>query len=295
MVFEAGGAVTPEARRLFESVNETRPDDPAALYYIGMADAQAGEPAAALETWEKLAAKTPADAPWRGDLIALMTRAAAELGVEPKLPPEPSAEEMPSQLGEADRGQPSQVGEAGGAQPPQIGEAGRGQDAAAVPGPSADDMAAAGEMSPEERRAMIEGMVGRLAERLQDQPDDLEGWKRLALSYRVLGELDKALPAYERAAALAPGDAAAQAEYARAFLDAAPSRERVPDAAVQLYRRVLALDPDHADALWFVGYAEATAEPPDREAARGHWRKLLSLLPPGTDAYKSVENALQAL
>ncbi|MGD9538305.1 MAG: c-type cytochrome biogenesis protein CcmI [Alphaproteobacteria bacterium] len=286
MVFDAGGAVTPEARRLFASVEAARPDDPAALYYIGMADAQGGDPAAALETWERLAALTPPDAPWRADLIAMMTQAAAELGVEPKLPPGPGTEDKPPQVGAADRGQnqqtPPQVGAADRGQNQQSGEADRGQQ---------DN----NNLSAEERQAMIEGMVERLAERLKENPDDLEGWKRLALSYRVLGDWAKALPAYARAAALAPEDAAAQAEYARAMLDAAPSRERVPEEAISLYRRVLALDPDHADALWFVGYAEATAEPPDREAARGHWSKLLSVLPPGSEAYQSVEKALDAL
>jgi cytochrome c-type biogenesis protein CcmH/NrfG len=58
---------------------------------------------------------------------------------------------------------------------------------------------------------------------------------------------------------------------------------------------VLALDPNHPDALWFVGYAEATAEPPNKDAARDHWQKLLALLTPGTQAYKSVENALGSL
>lgn len=59
-------------------------------------------------------------------------------------------------------------------------------------GPSADDVAAAKDMSTEDRNAMIEGMVASLASRLKDNPDDLEGWKRLVRSYVVLGMRDKA-------------------------------------------------------------------------------------------------------
>ena len=39
---------------------------------------------------------------------------------------------------------------------------------------------------------MIRGMVERLAARLEQQPDDKEGWARLAHAYDVLGETDKA-------------------------------------------------------------------------------------------------------
>jgi cytochrome c-type biogenesis protein CcmH len=43
-----------------------------------------------------------------------------------------------------------------------------------------------------DQNAAIHTMVDRLAARLKDNPDDLEGWQRLAKSYRVLGENDKA-------------------------------------------------------------------------------------------------------
>jgi cytochrome c-type biogenesis protein CcmH len=69
-------------------------------------------------------------------------------------------------------------------------------------GPSAQDIAAAQSMSPEERQAMIRGMVERLAARLEQQPNDKEGWARLAHAYDVLGDSDKAQAARARAAAL---------------------------------------------------------------------------------------------
>jgi cytochrome c-type biogenesis protein CcmH len=58
-------------------------------------------------------------------------------------------------------------------------------------------------MSPAERQAMIRGMVDRLAARLDANPDDAEGWQRLARAYAVLGETEKAEAAAARAAALA--------------------------------------------------------------------------------------------
>src|SRR5262249_28066174 len=65
-------------------------------------------------------------------------------------------------------------------------------NAAAVPGPSAADVAAAGEMSPEQRADMVRGMVARLADRLKQNGSDVEGWLRLVRAYMVMGDRDKA-------------------------------------------------------------------------------------------------------
>jgi cytochrome c-type biogenesis protein CcmH len=61
--------------------------------------------------------------------------------------------------------------------------------------PSADDIAAASELSPEERSTMVRGMVERLAERLKKDGSDVEGWLRLVRAYIVLGDRDRALAA----------------------------------------------------------------------------------------------------
>lgn len=59
-------------------------------------------------------------------------------------------------------------------------------------GPSASDVAAAANMSDEERREMVRSMVGRLAARLHGNGGDVEGWLRLMRAYVVLGDRDKA-------------------------------------------------------------------------------------------------------
>jgi cytochrome c-type biogenesis protein CcmH len=73
---------------------------------------------------------------------------------------------------------------------------------ARMPPPSTADAAAAKEMSTEDRGRMIRGMVERLAARLRDNPDDLEGWRRLARAYQVLGDTDKASDAHAKIEAL---------------------------------------------------------------------------------------------
>ena len=58
---------------------------------------------------------------------------------------------------------------------------------------------------------MIRGMVEGLAARLEDSPDDLDGWLRLVRSYKVLNEQEKARKAIASARAAFAGDEAALA------------------------------------------------------------------------------------
>lgn len=69
------------------------------------------------------------------------------------------------------------------------------QPATPAPGPSADDIAAAGKMNAEDRSAMVRGMVERLADRLQRDGSDVDGWLRLVRAYTVMGDRGKALSA----------------------------------------------------------------------------------------------------
>jgi len=58
-------------------------------------------------------------------------------------------------------------------------------------GPSTEDVRAAQQMSPEERAQMILGMVESLASKLEDNPEDAEGWKKLLRARQVLGQTDQ--------------------------------------------------------------------------------------------------------
>jgi cytochrome c-type biogenesis protein CcmH len=73
-------------------------------------------------------------------------------------------------------------------------------------GPSPNQMAAAGELSPEQRSDMVRGMVGRLAARLQRDGSDVEGWLRLVRAYAVLGERAEAQSAAASARRALAGD-----------------------------------------------------------------------------------------
>lgn len=72
-------------------------------------------------------------------------------------------------------------------------------EAEGAPGPSAGDVAAAAAMTPEERQAMIEGMVAQLGDRLATEGGSAEEWARLITSLAMLGRTDEAREIYAEA------------------------------------------------------------------------------------------------
>jgi len=67
-------------------------------------------------------------------------------------------------------------------------------------------VAAASRLAPDQQSAMVQTMVARLAERLQQDGSDIEGWLRLVRSYMVLGDREKALAAVGDARRALAGD-----------------------------------------------------------------------------------------
>jgi cytochrome c-type biogenesis protein CcmH len=169
-----------------------------------------------------------------------------------------------------------------------------GVDPADLPvpsGPSREQMQAAESMAPEERAAMIRDMVAGLAARLEEQPGDIDGWRRLGRSYQVLGEPQKAADAYRHVAQALPNDLEAQLDYADALLAAAP--DELSPAAKQQMRRVLELDPRNPAALFHLGQAAAQAG--DAAAARAHWQLLLAQVPPDAPERAQIQRLIDQL
>ena len=257
LVAASGGRVTPEARAGFREVLAARPGDPAARYYLALGKAQAGELRDALDMWRSLLLDAPADAPWREPVAQRVRDLAARLGVD---------------------------GAAAAAPPEDGGERRR---------PTAEDMAAAADMSPEERRRMIRGMVEGLAARLEDEPDDAEGWRRLVRVYGVLGERQEAYAAMARAVARLPDDAGALLAAAGALMRARRPDDPVPQAAVTALRRILDIEPENPRALFHMG--EVQAETGEIERARATWLGLLGRLDPGSPTHTAVKRSLERL
>lgn len=132
--------------------------------------------------------------------------------------------------------------------------------------------AAAAESSPQ-------AMVGRLARRLMDNPNDLDGWLMLGRSYTVLNETDLAARAYERANQLADGkNADALIGLAEAL--SVQDESQLSGRAGKLIERALLLDPHSPKALFFG--AAAALHRGDLPLARQRFVALLALNPPDT-------------
>lgn len=118
--------------------------------------------------------------------------------------------------------------------------------------------------------------VNKLAVRLKDEPDNVEGWSMLARSYARMGRHAEAAPAFEKATRLQPGDASLLADYADTL---AMQNGRVLEGApLQLVARALKIDPDNAKALALAGTAAFNRQ--DYAAAVRQWERLAQVSPP---------------
>ncbi|MCU4651830.1 c-type cytochrome biogenesis protein CcmI [Roseibacterium sp. SDUM158016] len=161
MILSAGGYVSPEAEAALTEGLALEPRNGTARYYAGLMYAQQGRPDLAFPIWRNLMAESTPDAPWLEPIRLQIEEVAVLAGHRVTL---------------ADLPQPS-----------------------APRGPSAADVEAAQEMAPEDRAAMVEGMVAGLADRLATEGGPPEDWARLITAYGVLGQADAAQAIYEEA------------------------------------------------------------------------------------------------
>ncbi len=158
-------------------------------------------------------------------------------------------------------------------------------------GPSAEDMNAAEEMTPEERQEMIRGMVDRLAERLRENPGDLAGWLRLGRAQAVLGELDKSADAYGRALALVPDNVRVLTFYTMAVLRLHKPDDPLDPQLLELFERLHALDSRHPLALYYLG--RHAFDLGRDEEGKVYWRRLLPLIEDRPDFAARIRQRLE--
>ncbi len=135
----------------------------------------------------------------------------------------------------------------------------------------------------------VREMVARLAERLQGEPDNLEGWLRLARSQAVLGQPEVAMRSYKHILSHHPENMEAVAGLAQLQIQ---SRDpKIVADGVQIYREMLAKDPDRPDALWTLGLISYRIGEKDKALAM--WRRLLSILAADSKVRPMVEKAIR--
>lgn len=118
--------------------------------------------------------------------------------------------------------------------------------------------------------------VAGLAERLKQQPDDLEGWMLLGRAYKAMEQFEPARDALANAYRLAPESPDVMIEYAEALVLASSTR-RFEGEPLELLQKALVLQPDSQRGLWLLG-ASAYQREAFTDAAQT-WERLLGLLP----------------
>ena len=165
-----------------------------------------------------------------------------------------------------------------------------------LPALSAEVIAQAAEMSEEERRQMIEGMVDALRQRLQDAPDDLTGWQRLARAYDVLDRPEAALEALIMASMLAPEDISAQLAVLERLMRAGQNTD-LPAPLMAQAKSVLAraqnINAENPEVLFFAGHFARLDG--DIETAKTQWKRLLDKIPPESETARLLQAELDKL
>jgi cytochrome c-type biogenesis protein CcmH len=108
LVMAADGIVTPRAGEIFTAALARDSGNVAARYYLALAQAQAGESAAAIAAWQKLASEQPADSSLRTELRTRIEDAARQAGLPtPPLAP-PAAGPSETQIADMAKMPPEQ-------------------------------------------------------------------------------------------------------------------------------------------------------------------------------------------
>lgn len=130
----------------------------------------------------------------------------------------------------------------------------------------------------------IAANVAKLANRLQQNPDDLNGWLMLARSYTMMERYADAAAAYEQATRLDKNNADLWADYAGAVAGA--NNRQVDAKLMAAINRALEIDPNNGKALAIAGSAAFASK--DYAKAAAYWQKLLPRLEPGSEEARMV-------
>ena len=164
-----------------------------------------------------------------------------------------------------------------------------GSPAALDPAQTAAADAAASQGKPHEiTEEQILSMVAALAQRLQNEPGNAEGWTMLARSYNAMGRYGEAADAYARLVKLVPGDAALLADYADTL--AMSSNRSLQGDPEKLITQALTADPKNVKALALSG--SAAFERGDFARAAAQWQKVLLLVPPESEIARSTQGSI---
>lgn len=136
----------------------------------------------------------------------------------------------------------------------------------------------------------IADLADKLAAKLENDPQNLEGWTMLARTYDVLERYADAASAYEMARSLAPEDPELMVNLAEAM--AMSNDGNLAGAPRTLIDQAIATAPRHGKALWYAGMSRFQTGTEFREAV-DYWMQLLVQLDESTEPYMQVAEIIR--
>lgn len=136
-----------------------------------------------------------------------------------------------------------------------------------------------------QRLANIQDSVRRLADKLREHPDDVQGWVLLGRSLSAIGEAEKAMTAFETARKLAPDNLDVKAVYAEALVEA--DRAGQDERPAKILAEILAQQPEHPGGLWVAGVM--AAQRGDGAKAASYWERLRKQFPPESEQARELQ------
>ncbi len=158
--------------------------------------------------------------------------------------------------------------------------------------PSALDLqgraAAMGDHTKQPTAQDIESMLTKLAQRLEKEPENADGWAMLARSYYVMQRYPEAVRAYQKLVKLVPQEPSVLADYADAL--AMQNGRKISGEPLALVHEALKIDPTQAKALAMAGTEAFDRQ--DFKLAVDYWERLRASVPPGSEMAQNIEGSI---
>lgn len=145
-------------------------------------------------------------------------------------------------------------------------------------------LAQAGNPSHEMSGADVEKMVQQLAERLEKEPQNVEGWVILARTYYTMRRFPEAAAAYEKLTKLVPNEPDLLTDYADAL--AMSQGRNIEGKPLEIVLQALKINPDHWKALAMAGTAAFDRK--DYKQAVIYWEQLRATQPADSPIAQSI-------
>ncbi|MBL8452747.1 MAG: c-type cytochrome biogenesis protein CcmI [Zoogloea sp.] len=133
-------------------------------------------------------------------------------------------------------------------------------------------------------QAEVEQMVATLAAKLEKNPENQQGWAMLGRSYKVMGRLEEAGKAFDKAGAIMESEPELMLEVAE--LSAELNQGKVEGRGAALLKKVLQTQPDNPQALVLAGTDAYFRQ--DYPAALRHWERVLAQVPPDSEDARNL-------